>query len=69
MTNPMITIHDLETNQIIEREMTAEEMTQWELDKTQAQAKDEAEAMKATEKAALLERLGITADEAVLLFS
>jgi len=30
MTNPMITIHNAENNQIIEREMNAEELSQFE---------------------------------------
>jgi len=67
MTKPMITIHDLETNQIIEREMTAEEMTQWQADKVEAENAKATAAAKAHERAALLARLGITEDEARLL--
>jgi hypothetical protein len=67
MTNPMITIHNVETNEIIEREMNAEELAQRETDKAQAQARQEAEAQKAADKAALLSKLGITEDEARLL--
>jgi hypothetical protein len=63
----MITIHDLETNQIIEREMTAEEMTQWQADKVEAENAKATAAAKAHERAALLARLGITEDEARLL--
>ena len=69
MTNPMITIHNVETNEIIEREMNAEELAQRETDKAQAQARQEAEAQKAADKAALLSKLGITEDEAKLLLS
>lgn len=67
MTNPMITIHNVETNEIIEREMNAEELAQRETDKVEAQARQEAEAAKAAHKAALLEKLGINEDEARLL--
>jgi hypothetical protein len=64
-------IHNVQTNEISEVEMTEEEIEQFELDaqigKTNVEAfKAEAEA-KATAKAALLERLGITEEEAQLL--
>ena len=54
---------------ITEREMTAQELTQYEADQAQAQARREAEAIKAADKAALLAKLGITEDEAKLLLS
>lgn len=64
----MITkIHNAETGEIIEREMNAEELAQWEIDKARFIAETEAAATKAAEKAALLAKLGITADEAKLL--
>ena len=69
MTKPMIRIHNAETDEIIDREMTVAEFAQYEADQaTQAAQKAEATA-KATAKAALLDRLGITADEAKLLLS
>ncbi len=65
----MIRIHDLAKNEIIDREMTNAEFAIYEADQaTQAIAKAEAEA-KATAKAALLDKLGITAEEAQLLLS
>jgi peptidoglycan hydrolase CwlO-like protein len=78
MTNPIIKIHNVETGEVIEREMNAEELAQLETDRLAAQAKAEAEAVaietakaeaaaKAHERAALLERLGITEEEAALL--
>jgi hypothetical protein len=67
MTKPIITIHNVETNEIIEREMNAAEFKEYEArQKREADIKAEAEA-KATAKAALLSRLGITAEEAQLL--
>lgn len=69
MTNPTIKIHNVETNEIIEREMNDDELAQWEADKAEAAAKAQAEATKATEKAALLAQLGITEDQARLLLS
>lgn len=62
-------IHNIETGEIIEREFNAAELAQWELDKAQTMATQSAEAAKAAEKAALLAKLGITADEAALLLS
>jgi hypothetical protein len=69
MTNLTIKIQNLETGEIIDREMNAAELKQWELDKSEAEAKAELESTKAAEKSALLEKLGITADEAALLLS
>jgi hypothetical protein len=69
MTKPMVRIHNTETNEIIDREMTDEEFTAYEADKANI-AKEEAELKaKETAKSALLERLGITAEEAALLLA
>ena len=67
MTKPMITIHNSATGEIVEREMSDEELAQWNLNQASAIAKKAEAEAKAAEKAALLERLGITADEAKLL--
>jgi hypothetical protein len=62
-TRPMIRIHDLETNEIIDREMNDAEFAQWQADQAaQVIAKAEADA-KETAKAAILDRIGLTADE------
>jgi hypothetical protein len=67
MSKPMVRIHNTETNEIIDREMNDAEFAQYEADQAaQATLQAEAEA-KATARAALLERLGITAEEAQLL--
>jgi hypothetical protein len=69
MTKPIITIHNAETNEIIQREMNAAEFKEYEArQKTEAAEQAEAEA-KATAKAALLSKLGISEDEAKLLLS
>ena len=67
MTNPMIKLVNAETGEEIVREMNAEELAQWEADKAEAQAEADARAAKEHERQALLERLGITAEEAQLL--
>lgn len=65
----MVRIHNTETDKVIDREMTNAEFTQYESDNERLAAqKTEAEA-KATAKAALLERLGISEDEARLLLT
>jgi hypothetical protein len=67
MANPIIRIHNAETDEIIDREMTADELAiHQESHRIDAARKLEQNA-KAAEKAALLDKLGITADEAALL--
>ena len=68
-TKPMIRIHNAETDEVIDREMNDTEFAQYEADQA-AQAAKQAEAeAKAQAKAALLEQLGITAEQAKLLLS
>ena len=74
MTKPIIRIHNAETDEIIDREMNAAEFKIYEADQkaqkaieieneAKAQArKAEAEAKEAA-KAAILDRIGLTADE------
>jgi hypothetical protein len=63
MTKPMVRIHNSETNEIIDREMTAAEFKVYEAQqKADADLKTEADA-KETAKAAILDRIGLTADE------
>jgi hypothetical protein len=65
----MVRIHNTETDEVIDREMTNAEFAQYEADQAaNALAKAEAEA-KAAAKAALLEQLGITEEQAKLLLS
>jgi hypothetical protein len=62
-TRPMVRIHNVETDEVIDREMNDAEFAQYEADKIATlERKAEAEA-KATAKAAILDRLGLTADE------
>jgi hypothetical protein len=69
MKKPMTTIHDLATNEYIEREMSDLEFADWKATVAiMDQEKAEIET-KAIAKAELLERLGITADEAELLLA
>ena len=63
----MIKIHNTETNEIIEREMTNNEFAQYEVEEAKTKADAIKHKVEAAAKAALLERLGITEDEARLL--
>jgi hypothetical protein len=69
MTKPLITIHNVETDEIIEREMTSEEFKIYEIEQQAEADRKAAQAKAVTDKAALLAKLGITADEAKLLLS
>ena len=68
MTN-LTTEHNVETGEIIVREATAEEIANIENMQAKIKAREDAEAKAIKEKAALLAKLGITADEAKLLLS
>ena len=68
MTNPTITIHNAETDEVIERDMNAEELAWFEAVNAPYEPTEEEEKA-AADKAALLAKLGITADEAKLLLS
>jgi hypothetical protein len=61
-----IKIHNVETDEVIERERNAEELAQWEADKAEAETQEQARAELATKKAAAeakLAALGLTADD------
>jgi hypothetical protein len=63
MTRPIVKIHNVQTNEVIEREMNDTEFAQYQIDQVKFAAdKSEAEA-KVQAKAALLERLGLTQEE------
>jgi endonuclease YncB( thermonuclease family) len=66
-TRPMVRIHNTETNEIIDRQMNDTEFATYEIDQAnQAKEKLAIEAKEA-QRQAILDRLGLTADEAKLL--
>lgn len=67
MTRPTVRIHDLSTDEVIDREMNDVEFAQYEADQAAAATQAAAEAAKAAQKQLLLDRLGITQEEAQLL--
>jgi hypothetical protein len=62
-----IRIHDTNTNEVIDRNMNAEELKNYKAMTKEKAAIDQEIKDKAIAKSALLERLGITAEEAALL--
>lgn len=64
---PMVRIHNSETNEVIDREMDDAEFAQYDADQAAYKiAQAEAEA-KAAQRQLILDKLGLTADEARLL--
>ena len=66
-SKPQVKIVNCETGEEIVRDAFADEILQIELDAAAGQAKRAAEIEKETQRQAILDRLGLTADEAKLL--
>jgi len=69
MTKPMIKIVNAETGEEIEREMNAKEFAQYENDQEIAAIAKAEQVAKAAAKAAIADRLGLTADELAQLLA
>lgn len=69
MSRPTVTFHNTETGEIETREMTSAELAEHTAMKERYENLAAEAQAKAQAKAELLERLGITADEAKLLLS
>jgi hypothetical protein len=69
MTNPIIRIHNAETDEVIDREMTDIEFTQHQADNEKVAQQIAEATAKATQRQAILDRLGLTSEEANLLLS
>jgi hypothetical protein len=67
MSKPIIRIHNIEINEVIDREMTDAEFAQYEADQAAEQARQAEAQAKETARQAILDKLGITAEEAQLL--
>ena len=63
ISRPMIRIHNIETDEVIDREMNDAEFAQYEADQAANKVAEEARAKAEADKAALLTRLGLTEDE------
>lgn len=60
---PMIRFYDIETNEIVDREMSDAEYSEYQKQQVAVAAERAAIEQLATEKAAILAKLGITEDE------
>ena len=67
MSNPLIRIHDMATGKIIDREMTNAEHAEWQAQQAEAEAQAIVVADKTEARQAVLNKLGLTADEAAAL--
>jgi hypothetical protein len=63
----MVRIHNIETDEVIDRGMNDDEFAQYEADQAAQAITDAAAAQKAADRAALLAQLGITEEQAKLL--
>ena len=63
MTKPTIAIHNIETNELIEREMNAAELKLHNQRNAESEELEVIAQTKAAEKQAILDRIGLTADE------
>jgi hypothetical protein len=66
-TRPMVRIHNVETDEIIDREMNDAEFAQYEAGQAAEIERQAEETKKAADRAALLAQLGITEEQAKLL--
>lgn len=69
MTKPIIRIHNAETGEVVDREMTDAEFATFQAEQLAKTTKETELAAQAAAKQALLDKLGITAEEAKLLLS
>ena len=66
-TRPLVRIHNVETDEIIDREMNDSEFAQYQADQLASNLAQAEAAAKAAQRQEILDRLGLTADEAKLL--
>jgi hypothetical protein len=70
MPNPMIRVHNIETNEIIDRKMTDDEFEQYQMNVSSIQSKKQSEELAILNKQSAMEKLtalGLTADEVAAL--
>jgi hypothetical protein len=67
MTNPVIKIHNAETGEVVERPMDKQEYEAYLTAQAAEAERQDAVAQKTAARNAVLEKLGITADEVALL--
>ena len=68
-TRPTVRVHNIETNEIIDREMTDEEFAQHQQDQANSIAEKTAAAAAAAAKQAVLDKLGLSSEEVATLLN
>jgi hypothetical protein len=66
-SKPMVRIHNTETNEVIDREMNDDEFAEYQAEQAERAVKQAEAETKATARQAILDRLGLTAEEAALI--
>lgn len=66
-TKPTVRIHNTETDEVIDREMTDDEFAEYQVEQAERAAKQAELEAKAIARQAVLDRLGLTAEEAAIL--
>jgi hypothetical protein len=69
MSRPIIRVHNSETNEVIDREMTVEEFNTWQETVNQLNSSKKEEELKNNARANILKQLGITEEQAKILLS
>lgn len=64
---PLVRIHNQETDEVIDREMTDDEFAEYQTEQAERAAKQAEAEAHATARQAILDRLGLTAQEAALI--
>jgi hypothetical protein len=67
MTKPIVRIHNIATDEVVDREMNDQEFAAYEVDQAVNAARQAEAEAKAAQRQALLTRLGITEEEARIL--
>ena len=69
MTKPMVRIHNTETDEIIDREMTDEEFQEYTAEVETREAEESAKVDAQVKKQEVLDKLGLTAEEVASLLA
>lgn len=69
MTKPMVRIHNTDTNEIIDREMTVAEFKQYQIDQEAVALEIQIASDKRAAKQAILDKLGLTVEELEIALS
>jgi hypothetical protein len=67
MSKPIIKIHNQETNELIEREMTQEEYVSYQIVWQEEEERKTKQTQKNTQRKEVLEKLGLTEEEIAVL--